>query len=361
MKLLYATSIKYPSRYANRIQTWAMAEEFGKTLGAQFFLGGHDIKRELSRGNVVNIKGSTKSLFLAFRYLLFMRNTGITHVFCREDRLLFFIILYNKIFFRLSLKFFYEIHYLPEKHDYRFAKALAWADGLISISNATRNMLIERGMVGDKIIVAPDGVNLESFENLRPREQVLPEYSLPTDKKIVMYAGLFDDWKGYRTLLEASRHFDTTHVVLVMVGGKPEQVTALQSEYPQVHFTGYLSADRLPELLKASDILVIPNSARFAISKYYTSPLKLFSYMAAGKPIVASDLPSLREILNEKNAVLVLPDDAGALFQGISTVLANEVWGSQLGARAYQDVQNYTWQKRAGAILTFIKKRTNIA
>jgi len=87
------------------------------------------------------------------------------------------------------------------------------------------------------------------------------------------------------------------------------------------------------------------------------SPLKMFEYMAAQRPIIASDLPSIREILNENNAVLIKPDSPDDLARGIEQLLKKPDFSAKIAKRAYQDVQRYTWQKRTEKILDFIKWR----
>jgi glycosyltransferase involved in cell wall biosynthesis len=76
--------------------------------------------------------------------------------------------------------------------------------------------------------------------------------------------------------------------------------------------------------------------------------------MASGKPIVASDLPSLREVLSEKNAFLVKPDDPRALAEGIRFALAHPEEAARRAAQAREDVKRYTWEMRAEKILSFI-------
>ena len=112
--------------------------------------------------------------------------------------------------------------------------------------------------------------------------------------------------------------------------------------------------NQIPALLKAADILVLPNSSREEISNRYTSPLKLFEYMASGRPIVASSLPSITEILNYKNAFLVKPDDAYGLTEGIRKLLDDSLFGVELAKKGLEDVQSYTWQERSRKILNFI-------
>jgi glycosyltransferase involved in cell wall biosynthesis len=99
----------------------------------------------------------------------------------------------------------------------------------------------------------------------------------------------------------------------------------------------------------------LPNSKKSEISKKYTSPMKLFEYMASGIPIVASDLPSIREILNESNSVLVDPDIPKSIINGIIEVITNKSLANKISEQSFLDVENYTWSKRAINILEFIR------
>ena len=109
--------------------------------------------------------------------------------------------------------------------------------------------------------------------------------------------------------------------------------------------------------LAAADVLALPNSGRESISARYTSPLKLYEYMASGRPIVASDLPSLREALTRgENAWLVAPDDPAALAAGIKSVLDDPEHAGAMAERARQDVQGHTWTARAERIVAFVSR-----
>ena len=118
---------------------------------------------------------------------------------------------------------------------------------------------------------------------------------------------------------------------------------------------GQKQYSEIPYYLKSADVLVLPNSGKSNISKEWTSPIKMFEYMASKKPIIASDLPSLREILNENNAVLVRSDDFKALVNGIKMALNNINFSAKISTQAFKDVKQYTWEKRANNIIRFIK------
>lgn len=260
----------------------------------------------------------------------------------------------------VSKNIFIELHDL--KTHWLIRLALMRVKGIVAISKGLAEKA--KTISHSPIVIAPDGVDLEKFDVNISQSAARREFNLPLDKKIVLYAGLFDEWKGYRTLLEASRHFGP-YTLLVMAGGRPDQIIALSREFPNVQFLGWTPYEKLPSLQKAADVLVLPNSAKFVISREYTSPLKLFAYMASGVPIVASDLPSIREVIDETMATFVPPDDPRALAEVTSEVLdlpAGKAGNIRIFAdkalRAKEAVKKYSWQKRAQTILNFLTQNT---
>lgn len=121
-----------------------------------------------------------------------------------------------------------------------------------------------------------------------------------------------------------------------------------------MHVLGHKPYDQMPYYMKAADILLLPNSKQFKISRLYTSPMKLFEYMASNTPIVASDLPSIREILNEQNSILVDTDDKNIFSENIKKLINNVALANSLAEQAKKDVQKYSWQARVKNILNFI-------
>jgi glycosyltransferase involved in cell wall biosynthesis len=205
-------------------------------------------------------------------------------------------------------------------------------------------------------MVSPDGVDLEQFQITDTKESARAKLGLPQEAKLVVYTGHLYSWKGADTLADAASTLERGTLVL-FVGGTENDVELFKGKYGEkgnVMILGNKPHDSIPLYLRAADVLALPNSGKEKISQLYTSPMKLFEYMASGTPIVASDLPSLREVLNDKNAVLVPPDSPMELARGLKELLADSGNASVLARQALGDVEQYDWKKRAGGILSYI-------
>ena len=208
-----------------------------------------------------------------------------------------------------------------------------------------------------RIRTIPDAVEIQKFSIPVTVPEARRKLCLPAEKKIALYAGHLYDWKGAQVLALAAQGFEENELA-VFVGGTDFDIAAFterNKDAKNIAILGRKPHSEIPYYLKAADVLVIPNSAKVKISSHYTSPLKLFEYMASGKAIVASDLPSLREILDENTAFFVEPDNAESLRLGIQKLFKNGVQAAQLGNAAHTKVQNYTWEKRAKYISKFIQ------
>ncbi len=206
------------------------------------------------------------------------------------------------------------------------------------------------------LCVAPDGVDLEPFQHPESAYQARQRLGLPQDKKIVLYVGRLDGWKGADTLLEASKKLPSD-ILVAIIGGEREQVARYKRCILRRGFLVIIRIAKLPNNQAAADALVLPNTARDTTSARFTSPLKLFTYMASGKPIVASDLPSLREVISDETAFFVEPDNADALAEGIKEVIDHKEESARRAERARRDVEQYTWEARAKNILAFLASK----
>ncbi len=226
----------------------------------------------------------------------------------------------------------------------REARVWQRADGYVTITAALRAELEGRFGTRPLIAVVPDGVR----PGPRPVEPTPREHP-----GIVAYAGHLYAWKGVDVLLEALARIPAARGLIV--GGHPQEPDLARTKSVadrlgiagRVTFTGLVEPGRVAELLTQASVLVLPNTAS-AISTRYTSPLKLFEYMAAGRPIVSSDLPSIREVLRDDvNALLVPPGDASALAGAIERLLNDPALALRLARAALEEVPKYSWQRRA--------------
>ncbi len=217
---------------------------------------------------------------------------------------------------------------------------------LVVISNGLKEFYVERGIAPDKISVIPSAIDMEQFARPENKTDARKRLGLPLDAKIAMYIGRFDGWKGSNALFEASKLLPAD-IRIVAIGGEPHEVLKLKEQYPSVIFTGFRPYSELANNQSAADVLVVPNTGKDLISARFTSPLKLVAHMASGRPIVATDLPSIREITGDDSAVLVAPDDPPALARGIKEVLADKSLAENIAKRALERVERYTWKSRA--------------
>lgn len=238
--------------------------------------------------------------------------------------------------------------------------------GIVAVTGNLARMIKEEFRPGGPIIVCPNGVRLSSgtprFGGERPGGRSI---------KLAYMGGLYK-WKGLETAIRAMKHLPE-NVGLYLLGfgtsEKMEDVQERERDFLRATISALSLEDRvipvefvpprdLPAALSAYHIGLIPLSDNIA-ARYFTSPLKLFEYMACGMPIVASNLPAIREILRDgENAVLVEPSDPIALADGVRKLLNNGKMAESIAVRAFSDVRAYTWEKRAERISRLVRTVT---
>jgi len=224
------------------------------------------------------------------------------------------------------------------------------ADGYVTITAGLKAELERRFGARQDVAIVPDGVRAALPA---ASVQLSASGSASGSQFTIGYAGHLYPWKGVDLVIEAVTALQDTRALIV--GGHPQEpdlarVQALVIQLDcasRVTFTGLVPPTEVAARLRETDVLVLPNPAS-AMSRAFISPLKLFEYMAAGRPIVASDLPSIREVLtHERNALLVAPGNPPALTAAIRRLKDDRALGARLATQALEDVSEYTWAKRA--------------
>lgn len=230
------------------------------------------------------------------------------------------------------------------------------ARGLVVISQGLKNAYTVAGVAPEKIRVAPDAVDERLFDGVPDRGTARVALGLPLDKKIVLYAGHLYPRKGADTLAGAASQLPD--VLFVFAGGTEGDVAGFTKRWEKQHnvlVVGHVPHAQVPWYLRAADVLVLPNSAKDEDSAQFTSPMKLFEYMASGTPVLASDVPAIREILDENCAYLVEADSPKALAQGITTTFSNPDEARAKARQAKEKVTHFTWGARAQTILRILE------
>ena len=252
----------------------------------------------------------------------------------------------------------FEAHMVPRRAGLRLTRQLALRRSLklfVTISKGIRDDLVALDVSQDRMAVLHDGVDPGRSLSDTTKGEARSILGLPQDGPLVVYAGQLFPEKGVDTLVKAASFLKGFRVLVV--GGLPQDIGRVDRIVRSVGandvtLVGHVPPGRVPLFLRAADILVLPNSAQYEHSAHHTSPLKLFEYMAAGRPIVASDVPSLREVLSHgRTAWLVSPDDPSALACGINVLKEKAHLAEKLARQSRIDVQQYSWSQRAGCIL----------
>ncbi len=224
----------------------------------------------------------------------------------------------------------------------------------------------------DFTLVAPDGVDLDRYADLPDpaaarqwlaKEREGESVHLAENEFVAGYSGHFYPGRGVRLLLDLAERLP--EVSFLLLGGEPQDVARLRAEaearqLDNLTITGFVANADLPRYQAACDLLLMPYQRQVAGSSGgdiagVFSPLKLFEYMACGRPILSSDLPALREVLNQENAMLLPGDDLQAWAQAIQELQSQPERGARLARRARQDSSRYSWENRAARILEGIK------
>lgn len=235
--------------------------------------------------------------------------------------------------------------------------------GVVTLAPELRSQYQQLGLDPDRVYIAPSGVDLAPFQT--PVNQLLARQrlNLSPEQPIALYAGSLYDHKGIPTILAAAAQLPDCQFILV--GGQGNEVERVRSQAQKqglsnLHLIGYQTQGQIPLYLFAADVLLLPTSAQWFLAST-TSPLKLFEYMAAQRPIIASDLPNIATVLRDgENGCLIPPDDPTALAAAIRKILANPDQGKALATQAVQDIQAYSWQRRAEGILAFIEDQLTL-
>jgi glycosyltransferase involved in cell wall biosynthesis len=226
-----------------------------------------------------------------------------------------------------------------------------------------------RALGADRVLVAHDGFRLARFANLPARSDARAALGIPADAFVIGYVGRLQTMgmpKGLDTLVDAIAlaSEDGAAVDLLLVGGPDEGIAGVRQQWQarglaaeRLRAVGQVPPEAVPQYLAAMDVgaMPLPWTEHFA---YHASALKLFEYMAAGCAVLASDLPSVVEVVHDgKSALLAPPGDAEAFAHAIRRLRDDPDLRARLAHQAQADAPQYSWSARAARIRAFVEGR----
>ena len=238
---------------------------------------------------------------------------------------------------------------LIDREHYVYANAR----GIFALTRSLENDLRKEYGFHTPTEVLPDGVDISQMD-------AAPEIAVTMQERTVLYLGSLHPWKGVEVVVRAIS--EVPNARLKIVGGTRDRIGALRilakalGVAERVDFVGQVPPNRRFDYIKPATVCVLPLT-RKSIASRYTSPLKLFEYMAAGKAIVVSDLPSMREVITDGvHGLMVAPEDPHALAGAIRRLLEDRPLRDRLGDAARRLAEGYDWKQRALRIMDFVSQ-----
>lgn len=377
MKIVYLSQSFVPSKAANSVHVMNMAAAFSEL--------GHSVELSVASRKLFDkssqrdfeIYGFDSNLFtlkknwfpkLGFAGRLVFSIAAALKSVNKNDDLLYSrhpmgLLIATKFF---SVPYALELHSPPAgKMEKKIIEQIIAGKnflGLVVISDALKRIIMKiyPSLNDQQLIVAHDGAKEFGPVNGKPFK-----LNGATNRINAGYAGHLYSGRGIEVILDAAERLP--NINFHIVGGLPNDVERCKAmvRSENVHFYGHQEPAAIPYFLSHMDILLAPYQRKVAVSGGggnsvdWMSPLKIFEYMAAGKSLISSDLPVLREVLRDNdNASLVKCDDVDAWVRQIKILAEDDVLRLRVGASAKKEfLDNYTWKARAGDLVTSLMKK----
>ncbi len=259
-----------------------------------------------------------------------------------------------------------ELHTIPRWRKRRFASLCMRCRKVICLTGPIREEMTRLGVPERLLMVEGDAVEEDAFRELMDISSAKERFGIASDETVLGYAGSLMTMglaKGVEQIIGAVAILRNHNqpVTALIAGGPPSALPPLQLEAIRlgvgaaVKFTGPLPHGTIPSVFAASDVLVYPApKTDHPFFTRDTSPLKVFEYMASGRPMVAADLPPLRDIVDDGVAFLCAPGDPQSLADAVTDALSHPDAAQAKATKAKERVREHTWTKRAARILSAI-------
>lgn len=233
--------------------------------------------------------------------------------------------------------------------------------GIITHSYTASRSIEKAGFPKLKLATIHNGFDPDDMEPRLDKTAARSKLGLKKDHALVVYTGHLRADKGIPALIDAAAL--TPEIQFLLVGGNPQDIDVLEAELrsrslSNVRCLGWRPAASLPDFMYAADALIVPPSAR-PLREFGRTvlPMKIFAYLAAGRPIVAAATDDLQEILVDGvNAFLVPPDKPDTTAAALRKILDDPLLADRIAAGALKTSQEFTWRSRARRVTEQINR-----
>lgn len=366
MKIVCITAYTFPSKRAEPYHQKSLAEAFTAHARNDFlFVINGTIPPEFSNIPTLSVKAPkrARAIFYFFWFPRFVYahklSQSDTVVSSNDPYLLIAFIVWKRIL-RYKYRICADWHLLFDDWKDRFITR--HCNYIITTTQRLKDVTVSRcGINPGKVLVAYGGID-ESLLDVHRQDDVRKlraQLQLPADAFLIGYAGTFRCMgleKGLDTMLSALVHMPK-QVHMVFVGGTKEEIKDYEQLARQLEvnerclFFARQPFTKIMEYEQAMDILVIPYPDQHHF-RDYGFPIKVWEYMATGRPIVYSDLDIIAEVLREKGTAFI-PDDPISLARALTSIYDDPEQAMSISRKNIENVKQYTWSLKAGKILDF--------
>ncbi len=366
MNFCYLTTFTYPSSFANRLQVLKMSEAFSGLCDFTLVVG--------------DMAGDAKTIFYenSIHHAFFVRTLGISRgrlrmmravrgllniirqcpsgtVFYVREPLPAFILSFVSPQFRNN--FFFEAHSFARYPAFIYRRVFRYARGVVVTSEKKATVFQKLfGIPNEHVLVRGNGFDANFFRVMPKKELARSTLGLSPDKPVVTMIGKPTEERDISTFLAAAELM--SDVLFLSVGGVLREIERIKSYkgFSCAHFAERARPEEVAAYYAASDVIVVLLSTAFPDIAAYASPLKARESLAAGVPVVFSDVPALRDVADESLVTFVKASDAEALVKGIQSILGDYDAYQKKANQARRIFLDQSWQTRAKDIIQFIKK-----
>ena len=225
-------------------------------------------------------------------------------------------------------------------------------------SDYTRQKYLALGIPEAKLHCIHNGFEPQRLQAPIPVDVAKQRIGVAADRKTVIYTGRINHKKGLHLVVEAAKQLPD--LLFILVGSYGEgPIEAMARAVPNIRIVPWQPPEALADYVLAADVLLIPPSWQ-PLAEFGSTvlPLKLFFYMASGRPILAGETPDVQELLvHGKNALLCRPDCPEALVAGLGRLTGDPAFAAGLATAAQADSRGFTWEARARKIADIVARR----